>query len=118
MGHKGQLQQVILNLIHNAIDAMAHIEVNRRMLKVRTDAHGGKTIIIEVKDSGEGIKPENLDGIFHAFVTTKAKGTGLGLAISRRIVERHGGQLTAQSDGENGALFQVILPVEPSSSTP
>ena len=115
MGHKGQLQQVILNLIHNAIDAMAHIEVDRRMLKVRTDAHGGKAIIIEVKDSGEGIKPENLDGIFHAFVTTKAKGTGLGLAISRRIVERHGGQLTAQSDGDNGALFQVILPVEPSA---
>jgi len=113
MGHKGQLQEVILNLVHNAIDAMDRIEADRRTLKIRTRALDAKAIAIEVEDVGEGIKPENLNRIFDAFVTTKAGGTGLGLAISRMIVERHGGRLTVQSDGRNGALFQIILPVEP-----
>jgi signal transduction histidine kinase len=115
MGHKGQLQEVILNLVHNAIDAMAPVEVGRRTLKLRTKTDGAKVIIIEVQDSGEGIKPDRLHSIFDAFVTTKSSGTGLGLAICTRIIEQHGGRLTAESDGKNGATFQIILPVEPSA---
>jgi signal transduction histidine kinase len=66
-----------------------------------------------VQDSGPGIDPNQLDGIFDVFVTTKTEGMGLGLAICRMIIERHGGQLTASSDGKSGALFQFILPIGP-----
>jgi C4-dicarboxylate-specific signal transduction histidine kinase len=113
MGHKVQLQEVILNLVHDAIDAMHPITVDRRALKVRTKLDGAKAICIDVEDVGRGIEPERLGSIFEPFVTTKPKGTGLGLAICSRIIERHGGQLTASSDGKNGALFQIALPVEP-----
>jgi signal transduction histidine kinase len=112
-GHRVQLQEVILNLVNNAIDAMAPIKVDLRVLKVRTRSDGAKAIIIEVEDSGQGIEPERLGSIFEAFVTTKPHGSGLGLAICNRIIERHGGQLTAASDGKNGALFKIVLPVEP-----
>ena len=112
MGHKVQLQEVISNLVNNAIDAMAPIKVERRTLKVRTKPEGAKAVIIEVEDSGHGIEPERLGNIFEAFVTTKPKGTGLGLAICSTIIEHHGGQLTASSDGKNGALFKIVLPVE------
>ena len=113
MGHKIQLQEVISNLVNNAIDAMAPIKVERRTLKVRTKPEGAKAVIIEVEDSGHGIEPERLGNIFEAFVTTKPNGTGLGLAICSTIIERHGGRLTASSDAKNGALFQIVLPVEP-----
>ena len=113
MGHKIQLQEVISNLVNNAIDAMAPIKIERRTLKVRTKPEGAKAVIIEVEDSGHGIEPESLGNIFEAFVTTKPNGTGLGLAICSTIIERHGGRLTASSDGKNGALFQIVLPVEP-----
>jgi len=63
-----------------------------------------------VEDSGKGIEPDRLGSVFDAFVTTKPNGTGLGLAICSRIIERHGGQLTASSDGRSGALFQIVLP--------
>jgi signal transduction histidine kinase len=111
MGHGGQLQEVILNLVQNAIDAMASVESRRRALRVRTRPDGAKAIVIEVEDSGQGIEPDRLDRIFEAFVTTKPRGTGLGLAICSRIIERHGGQLTASSDGKSGALFRIALPV-------
>lgn len=113
MGHKVQLQEVILNLIHNAIDAMASVKVDHRALKVRTKPDGDKAIAVEVKDSGQGIEPARLDSIFEAFVTTKPNGSGLGLAICSRIIERHGGQLTASSDGKNGAVFKIVLPIAP-----
>jgi C4-dicarboxylate-specific signal transduction histidine kinase len=113
MGHKVQLQEVISNLVNNAIDAMAPIKVERRALKVRTKPEGAKAVIIELEDSGHGIEPERLGSIFEPFVTTKLHGTGLGLAICRTIIERHGGRLDASSDGKSGALFQIVLPVEP-----
>ena len=113
MGHSVQLQEVILNLVRNAIDAMDSNNVDHRTLKVRTKPNGAKAIIMEVEDSGPGIETERLGGIFEPFVTTKPHGTGLGLAICSRIVERHGGRLTASSDGKNGALFQIVLPVGP-----
>jgi len=111
MGQKTQLQEVLLNLFHNAIEAMAAIKTDRRAMKVRTALAAGKTIVIEIEDSGPGIDPERLESIFDAFVTTKSNGMGLGLAICSAIVERHGGQILASSDGKNGSLFKVVLPV-------
>ena len=113
MGHRVQLQEVLSNLVNNAIDAMAPIKVERRTLKVRTKSEGSNALSIELEDSGPGIEPERLGSIFEPFVTTKLNGTGLGLAICRTIIERHGGRLAASSDGKNGALFQIVLPVEP-----
>jgi signal transduction histidine kinase len=116
-GNEIQLQEVILNLMHNAIDAMAHTKVDRRVLTVRTRPEDAKAIVIEIEDSGRGIEPERLGGIFEAFVTTKPDGTGLGLAICSTIIEQHGGRLTASSDGKNGALFKIFLPVQPMDKT-
>lgn len=116
-GNAIQLQEVILNLVHNAIDAMAHTKVDRRVLTVQTRPEGAKAIVIEMQDSGQGIEPERLGSIFEAFVTTKLHGTGLGLAICNTIIEQHGGRLTASSDGKNGALFKIVLPVEPMDNT-
>jgi signal transduction histidine kinase len=109
-GHGGELQEVIINLFHNAIEAMDAIKAERRVLKVRTRRDGVNAVVVEVEDSGPGIDPKRLESIFDAFVTTKPQGTGLGLAISRMIVERHGGQLSARSDGKDGALFRLVLP--------
>jgi signal transduction histidine kinase len=110
LGHKGQLQEVLVNLVQNAIEAMGAIRAGRRRLWLKTDRHGDDAIVVEVKDSGPGIDPANLNGIFDAFFTTKSQGTGLGLAICRMIIERHGGQLSASSDGAHGALFLCVLP--------
>ena len=113
-GQRVQLQEVILNLVHNAIDAMSLHEVGGRTLTVRTRPNGADAIVMEVEDTGLGIEPERLGRIFEPFVTTKPKGTGLGLAICATIIESHRGRLTATSDGANGAVFQVVLPVGPS----
>jgi signal transduction histidine kinase len=118
IGHRVQLQEVILNLVHNAIDAMASVKVDNRALRVRTKSDGDKAVIVEVEDSGQGIEPQRLGSIFEPFVTTKPKGSGLGLAICSRIIERHGGQLTASSDGTNGALFKIVLPVQLTAPVP
>ena len=111
MGHKGQLQEVLVNLLQNAIEAMNSVKAGRRRLRLRTERHGDDAIVVEVGDSGPGINSANLNSIFDAFFTTKPHGTGLGLAICRMIIERHGGQLSASSDGTHGALFQFVLPV-------
>jgi signal transduction histidine kinase len=111
-GHRGQLQEVVFNLINNAIEAMDEMTKRSRVLQVGTELRGRNAIAVAVQDSGPGIDPRNLDKIFGAFVTTKTRGTGLGLAICRMIVERHGGQLTASSDGKSGALFEFVLPIE------
>ena len=110
-GHQGQLQEVISNLIHNAIDAMGAITDRSRVLRVQTELRGDDAIRVIVEDSGPGIDTSKLDGIFGAFITTKADGMGLGLAICRMIIEKHNGQITASSDGKNGAKFQVVLPI-------
>jgi signal transduction histidine kinase len=113
MGHRGQLQEVLLNLIRNAIEAMDAIKNGRRALQIRTEHRGGREIVVAVQDSGPGIDPKKLVGIFEAFISTKTQGMGLGLAICRTIIERHGGQLSAHSDGQTGALFQFVLPTQP-----
>ena len=116
MGHKGQLQEVMINLIQNAIEAMNAIKIGRGTLQLKTERRGDDAIVFEVRDSGPGIDPGNLNTIFDAFFTTKSNGMGLGLAICRIILERHGGQLSATSDGKNGALFTFVLPTRESIS--
>jgi signal transduction histidine kinase len=111
MGHGGQMQEVVLNLIHNAIEAMDTVKDGYRILLVRTEHHGRDAIALAIKDSGPGIDPERLGSIFDPFVTTKPRGMGLGLAICRMTIERHGGQLLASSDKDKGAQFQFILPI-------
>jgi signal transduction histidine kinase len=110
-GHKAQLQEVVDNLVNNAIEAMATTTSGHRLLKLTTQRRGDDAIVVDVLDTGPGIDPARLDEIFDAFVTTKPQGTGLGLAICRMIIEHHGGELTASSDGRSGALFQFVLPV-------
>jgi signal transduction histidine kinase len=110
-GHQGQLRQVVFNLVHNAIEAMATTTDKTRLLRVSTQPRDRNTIVVAVEDSGPGIDPGRLNNIFDAFVTTKANGMGLGLAICRMIVQRHGGQLSASSDGKTGARVQFVLPV-------
>jgi signal transduction histidine kinase len=109
--HRGQLQEVIINLLQNSVDAMESVEPPR-LLRIETERRGPDAISIAIRDSGKGIDARVIDNIFDAFVTTKAKGKGLGLAISRMIVERHDGRLTASSAGlESGAVFHIVLPV-------
>jgi signal transduction histidine kinase len=112
MGHKGQLREVVLNLIQNAIDAMAGVVERKRRLRIETERRGSGAVTVSVEDSGPGIDPENLPGIFDAFVTTKAKGMGLGLAISQMIVERHQGKIAVTPGATRGARFQVTLPIK------
>jgi signal transduction histidine kinase len=111
-GHSGQLQEVMLNLVRNAIDAMESITDRARVLRVRTECDGRGAIVVSVEDSGAGIDPEKSDSIFDAFVTTKPLGMGLGLAICRMIISRHEGQLSASVDNKDGALFQFSLPIK------
>jgi PAS domain S-box-containing protein len=110
-GNQGQLRQVVFNLIHNAIEAMATTTDRARLLRITTQPQGHNAIAVAVEDSGPGIDPGRLNSIFDAFVTTKADGMGLGLAICRMIVQRHGGRLLASSDGRTGARVQFVLPV-------
>src|SRR5215831_20977206 len=110
MGHSGQLQQVIVNLIQNAIDAMNSVDSDRRVLQVRTEHSGGDAISITVEDTGPGIDPKKSDEMFGAFFTTKPHGMGLGLAICRMIVERHDGKLSVTSANPHGAAFRITLP--------
>jgi signal transduction histidine kinase len=113
-GHSGQLREVIINLVQNALESMNSTTDRSRLLRVRTEVCNRNEIAVTVEDSGAGIDPEGLSDIFGAFVTSKAHGTGLGLAICRMIIEHHGGQLTASSDGVNGARFQFVLPIRTS----
>jgi two-component system sensor kinase FixL len=111
-----QLQQVILNLVRNAIDAMADVEEHRRevVLSSRTTEDG--EIEITVADHGTGLAPEATDHLFNAFFTTKSGGTGLGLAISRSIVRAHGGRLWHTPNEGSGARFHFTLPVAPAAN--
>lgn len=107
-----QIQQVLVNLIQNAIDAMRDVPADRRRLTISTIPSIGQ-VIVRVTDSGPGIAPENLEHVFESFFSTKDHGLGMGLNISRSIVESHGGSLTASNapDGA-GAVFEFVLPIE------
>jgi signal transduction histidine kinase len=109
-GHKGQLEEVILNLAHNSIDALAASANTPRALSIETKQQGREAVVISVQDTGPGIAQEKIMNVFDAFVTTKPKGKGLGLAIARMIIERHGGQISVRSDPGSGARFEITLP--------
>jgi len=109
-GHRGQLQEVLINLIRNAVEAMDAIEDGHRLLRLRAERDGFSSIVVAVEDSGLGIDPKQLESIFNAFVTTKPNGMGLGLAICRMIIERHEGELSAAPAHPRGSVFRVVLP--------
>jgi signal transduction histidine kinase len=114
-GNRSQLQEVVSNILVNAVEAMAATSDRSRVLRVRTELRDRKAVAVVVQDSGPGIDTDRLDGIFSAFVSTKPHGMGLGLAISRMIIDYHGGKLTALSDGKDGASFEFVLPIAPDS---
>jgi PAS domain S-box-containing protein len=111
LGDRIQLQQVILNLIINAIEAMSGVGENPRELLVGSAKDESQGVLVAVRDSGPGLDPKNLDHIFTAFYTTKPQGMGMGLAISRSIIEAHGGRLWATANDGPGATFQFTLQV-------
>jgi len=109
MAHKGQLQEVITNLAHNAIEAMAQVDDGARILKVKTERNGRGTIALSVEDTGPGLGADESSDLFEAFFTTKPHGMGLGLAICRMMVERHGGQILTSPAEPHGAIFRIVL---------
>jgi C4-dicarboxylate-specific signal transduction histidine kinase len=115
-GDRVQLQQVMLNLIINAAEAMSAVPEGARHLLISAGRTASDELRVAVQDSGPGIDPANLDGVFGAFYTTKPDGMGMGLSICRAIIEAHGGRLWATS-GPSGALFQFTLPVRTHSAT-
>jgi C4-dicarboxylate-specific signal transduction histidine kinase len=110
LGDRVQLQQVILNLVLNAIDAMTEVD-RARVLTIRSLLDDAKGIVLEVSDCGKGFEPGSEDRIFDAFFSTKAAGLGMGLSVSRSIVEAHGGTLRATPNVGLGATFYLTLPV-------
>jgi signal transduction histidine kinase len=112
MGDRVRMQQVLLNLVMNALDATGVINDRRRVVRVHTAAPDPESIVVAVEDSGIGLDPAQLGRLFDAFYTTKAEGLGMGLSISRSIVEAHGGQLWATPNHGPGATFQFTLPTE------
>jgi signal transduction histidine kinase len=108
-GDRVQLQQVILNLIMNAVEAMSEISEGSRELRIGTSVDGPGGVIVAVRDSGPGLKPESLSRLFDPFYTTKPAGMGMGLSICRSITEAHGGRLWATPNAPQGAIFQFTL---------
>jgi signal transduction histidine kinase len=116
-GDRVQLQQVILNLLRNASDAMSSIYDRPRQLLIRTeqDADGG--VRLSVQDAGRGLEPESMNRLFEAFYTTKSDGMGMGLSVSRSIIENHHGRLWATPNDGPGATFSFSIPCGAKSAT-
>jgi signal transduction histidine kinase len=108
-GDRVQLQQVVLNLVLNAVEAMGSLEAGPRELLISTkqDRTG---LLVAVRDSGPGIDPSHLERVFDTFYTTKSSGMGMGLSICRSIIDAHGGRLWAEANEPRGAIFQFSLP--------
>jgi PAS domain S-box-containing protein len=109
-GDRVQVQQVLLNLVLNGLDAMKAVTERPRVLRIRAQPHDAGQVLVAVQDAGVGLDEQRLGRVFEAFYTTKPEGMGLGLAISRTIIEAHGGRLWATSNDGPGATFQFILP--------
>ena len=115
-GDRIQLQQVILNLLRNASDAMVDVHDRPRQLLVRTEREDGDRVRVSVRDAGVGVDPHNVDKLLDAFYTTKTDGMGIGLSISRSIIERHHGRLWAQANDGPGATFSFSIPSGPANA--
>jgi signal transduction histidine kinase len=109
-GDRVQLQQVMLNLIINAVEAMSGVSEQSRELLISSGKDASNGVLVTVQDSGSGLDPESLDHLFDAFFTTKPSGLGMGLSICRSIIEAHGGQLRASANVPQGAILQFTLP--------
>lgn len=109
-GDRVQLQQVMLNLILNAVEAMRAVDDRVRELSISTEQMQTGGVLVSVHDSGPGIDPDRLDDVFQAFYTTKPNGVGMGLSISRSIIDAHGGRLWADTNSSGGAVFRFSLP--------
>jgi signal transduction histidine kinase len=112
-GDRVQLQQVILNLVMNAVEAMNATSEGARELLISTRKTEPDVVLVAVRDSGPGLAPATLDQLFDAFYTTKPGGLGLGLSICRSIIETHGGRLSAKANVPRGAIFEFSLPTRP-----
>ncbi len=110
LGDRVQLQQVLINLVMNGMEAMASVGDRPRELVIRSRAHEGDQVRVAVEDAGVGIDPDKVDQLFSAFFTTKPGGMGMGLSISRSIIEGHGGRLWATPNPTHGATFHFVLP--------
>ena len=106
-----QLQQVIINLVMNGVEAMQPITTRPRQLVIRSNQDEGREVLVTVEDCGVGISAENADRLFNPFFTTKSSGLGMGLSICRSIIESHGGRMSAANNGGPGATFQFTLPL-------
>jgi signal transduction histidine kinase len=106
-----QLQQVIINLVMNGIEAMQSITDRPRELVIRSGQDETQQVLVSVTDCGVGISAENAGRLFNAFFTTKSSGMGMGLSICRSIIEAHGGRMSAANDEGHGATFQFVLPL-------
>ena len=111
LGNRIELQQVVLNLMVNAMEAMSDYEPGQRHLKITTACAGSGEVRAAVRDSGAGIRAEEISRLFEPFVTTKAGGMGMGLVISQYIIEAHDGSLRAANNPDQGATFQITLPI-------
>ena len=118
LGDRIQLQQVILNLIINGMEAMQPVTDRPRELVIRTSQDEARQVLVTVSDCGIGLAAENADRVFDAFFTTKSAGMGMGLSICRSIVEAHGGRLSASANEGPGATFQFSLPLHQEDNTP
>jgi PAS domain S-box-containing protein len=109
-GDRVQLQQVLLNLVLNAVEAMGSVDDGPRELSISTEQTQANDVLVAVRDSGPGIDPESFERVFDAFYTTKSSGVGMGLSICRSIVDAHGGRLWADANQPRGAVLQFTLP--------
>jgi signal transduction histidine kinase len=111
-GDRIQLQQVMLNLIINAVEAMSGVSEGARDLRISTGRHTTGGVLVAVRDTGPGVDPQSLDRLFDPLYTSKPGGVGMGLSICRSIIEAHGGRLWASANESRGAVFQFTLPPE------
>ena len=116
-GDRVQLQQVILNLLRNASDAMTDVHDRSRQLLVKTERETGERVRLTVRDVGVGVDRESMDKLFDAFYTTKSGGMGIGLSVSRSIIESHHGRIWAEPNDGPGATFAFSIPCEPTQPT-
>jgi C4-dicarboxylate-specific signal transduction histidine kinase len=116
-GDRVQLQQVVLNLIVNAVQAMGAVAEGSRALFITTARAEPNGVLVAVKDSGPGLAPANLEQLFAPFYTTKSGGLGMGLSISRSIIEAHGGRLWVTANQPRGAIFHFTVPTDPGSAS-